>query len=360
MDKEISFYKNFKCLADKCPDTCCRGWEILVDDATAKELSGSRELRCHVKNRDGDVLIKRSFGKCHFETKEGLCELEKSGRVNLMPLVCREYPRRMLGFGEFTEMTMELACPEAARLFIEFAGARNIKLVEAEKSHPVIWTMGNDDKEYLDFLISSREDIMGLLDSEEHTLLQKQSQIMEYAKAVMEYLMRDNLEGAKKLSVFDFAQNATQYLYYPFEKLDSIVVNGLYADNLLWDNKKLFQLIRRYHKIFDKLTASQAQEVMSQAIEHLLIKYEHIMDKYTEYFRYILLEMYLTSYENYLVTRPIQQTIIYTELLMVMDCVEYITTGELSDESQVKVLSCLERRVRHSQSLTDYIFETLR
>ena len=26
------YYKKFSCIADKCPDTCCAGWEIVVDD----------------------------------------------------------------------------------------------------------------------------------------------------------------------------------------------------------------------------------------------------------------------------------------------------------------------------------------
>ena len=29
-----SYYKNFRCIADKCPDNCCRGWEIDIDEDT--------------------------------------------------------------------------------------------------------------------------------------------------------------------------------------------------------------------------------------------------------------------------------------------------------------------------------------
>ena len=30
----ISFYKQFECLATKCPNTCCRGWRISIDNET--------------------------------------------------------------------------------------------------------------------------------------------------------------------------------------------------------------------------------------------------------------------------------------------------------------------------------------
>ena len=29
-----SYYKNFKCIADKCKHSCCIGWEIDIDDDT--------------------------------------------------------------------------------------------------------------------------------------------------------------------------------------------------------------------------------------------------------------------------------------------------------------------------------------
>ena len=30
------YYKDFKCTASKCTDTCCAGWEIIIDDETYK------------------------------------------------------------------------------------------------------------------------------------------------------------------------------------------------------------------------------------------------------------------------------------------------------------------------------------
>lgn len=29
------FYKDFHCTASACPDNCCVGWEVVVDDAAA-------------------------------------------------------------------------------------------------------------------------------------------------------------------------------------------------------------------------------------------------------------------------------------------------------------------------------------
>lgn len=29
-----NYYKDFKCVASKCTDTCCAGWKIIIDDKT--------------------------------------------------------------------------------------------------------------------------------------------------------------------------------------------------------------------------------------------------------------------------------------------------------------------------------------
>ena len=29
-----SYFEKFRCIADKCPDSCCRGWDVVVDDET--------------------------------------------------------------------------------------------------------------------------------------------------------------------------------------------------------------------------------------------------------------------------------------------------------------------------------------
>ena len=39
-----SYYNAFSCIADACPDTCCAGWQIMIDDRSLKNTAGSRVL----------------------------------------------------------------------------------------------------------------------------------------------------------------------------------------------------------------------------------------------------------------------------------------------------------------------------
>ena len=40
------YYKKFRCIADKCPDTCCSDWQIVIDDESLEKIS---ELRRRIQ-----------------------------------------------------------------------------------------------------------------------------------------------------------------------------------------------------------------------------------------------------------------------------------------------------------------------
>ena len=52
--KMPSYCKNFQCIADKCRDNCCIGWEINIDPTTAeyyKSVGGDFGNRLKENNR---------------------------------------------------------------------------------------------------------------------------------------------------------------------------------------------------------------------------------------------------------------------------------------------------------------------
>ena len=45
------YYKDFQCIADKCKDSCCIGWEIMIDSKSYKKYQ-------NVKGEFRDRLMK--------------------------------------------------------------------------------------------------------------------------------------------------------------------------------------------------------------------------------------------------------------------------------------------------------------
>lgn len=51
------YYKNFKCIADKCEHSCCIGWEIDIDEETLKKYENLENRNRRRKRRAYISLI---------------------------------------------------------------------------------------------------------------------------------------------------------------------------------------------------------------------------------------------------------------------------------------------------------------
>lgn len=116
------FYKNFLCKADKCKHSCCKGWEIDIDEETAgKYLAMTGELGAEIrqnigKNEDSYFFKLTEDERCPFLQKNGLCKIILNiGEENICE-ICTMHPRfftilddvELCGVGLSCEKTCEL------------------------------------------------------------------------------------------------------------------------------------------------------------------------------------------------------------------------------------------------------------
>ena len=84
-----NYYKEFSCIAGACPDTCCAGWQIVIDDQTLKKyqhFKGPFRNRLH-NDIDWKQHVFRQYNRrCAFLNEENLCDIytedRKSTRLN--------------------------------------------------------------------------------------------------------------------------------------------------------------------------------------------------------------------------------------------------------------------------------------
>ena len=128
------FMQDFVCKADACQHTCCRGWEIDIDEATAQryqQLSGELGdmLRANMTCEHGIwhfVLTKE--GDCPFLRADGLCRLIRLAGEDILCTICREHPRfyqqvqgqKLAGVGLACEKSVELLLAEAGPLLFSY------------------------------------------------------------------------------------------------------------------------------------------------------------------------------------------------------------------------------------------------
>lgn len=117
------FYKDFKCIAGACPDSCCQGWEV---DADADSLAYYSTLSGEIKSRIDSVLDKDEFGntifrltenkRCPFLNGKNLCDMHIVIGGEHTPYTCRTFPRFINNYGGTREMGISFSCPVAAEM----------------------------------------------------------------------------------------------------------------------------------------------------------------------------------------------------------------------------------------------------
>lgn len=114
----LDYYDKFKCIADRCTDSCCIGWEIDIDPETLMIYQKEKgELGEKLKkNIHNGSFILTEDEHCPFLQTDGLCELICRKGEGFLCEICREHPRYYEYCGDHVDMGMGLCCEEACRL----------------------------------------------------------------------------------------------------------------------------------------------------------------------------------------------------------------------------------------------------
>ena len=139
--RQPSYNKKFKCIGGACPDTCCRDWSIVPDEAALADYRNAPEplrgmIAASLTHDDGDPCFAlREDGFCALLTGDGLCPIQRDWGEEHLCAHCAAYPRFTEEYGPLSETTLAISCPEAARL-----------LMEAEKFVPEEVDDGGDEE----------------------------------------------------------------------------------------------------------------------------------------------------------------------------------------------------------------------
>lgn len=119
------FYKNFLCKADKCKHSCCKGWEIDIDEETAGKylaMTGGlgAEIRQNIgKNEDSYFFKLTEDERCPFLQKNGLCKIILNiGEENICE-ICTMHPRFFTMLDDVELCGVGLSCEKTCELLLD-------------------------------------------------------------------------------------------------------------------------------------------------------------------------------------------------------------------------------------------------
>jgi len=118
----------FRCIGPECEDSCCRNWDIPIDEITYRryrqfpaEKLGSLVAHfvseCSDKSQDNvhAYIRRKPDGSCPFLGVDRLCGIQKEYGAELLSAPCSIYPRSLAVVHGTLEGSLILSCPEAAR-----------------------------------------------------------------------------------------------------------------------------------------------------------------------------------------------------------------------------------------------------
>ena len=233
------YYKEFHCIADKCKDSCCVGWEIDIDEDTYEyyhQVEGEFGDRLRTEIRKGkDTSFRLHKGRCPFLNKQNLCDIVTELGETALCEICTEYPRFTLEYNDVKEKCLGLSCEEAGRIIFskkepiqieevvleeEYTGLSQQDYFEGEDEKSVKEVMTFENKMILENEMSSK----GEMTSEDKL----EEKLEEQLEDELEEVLEDELVDEEELDsdyTSDFDYECEQDYYE--EDVPSQLADGL-------------------------------------------------------------------------------------------------------------------------------------
>ncbi len=156
-----SYYDAFHCTADKCSDNCCIGWEIDIDPDTAAYYNSvegdfGKRLKENISAENSFIL---KGERCPFLNENNLCDIIINCGENRLCQICSDHPRYFEWYGSLKEGGIGLSCEEGARLILTSDNPAVTESNISEYEEEI-------DEELLSFLLSARENLFDILNSD--------------------------------------------------------------------------------------------------------------------------------------------------------------------------------------------------
>lgn len=315
-----SYFEKFRCIADKCPDSCCRGWDVVVDDETNEFYKtvggefGEKLKRLTEIDSDGDRIFVSQNERCPFWNSDKLCDIYINLGEEHLCKTCREFPRITQDYTAFSEHLLSFACPEAARLMLATDNAYDdFTNYDSDFSDCVY------SAELMRFLLNAREKLKAIFTDKSLPFSGRLNVAVQFCERVQN-------------AIDDFDYNA------------DIAVDKGYTTYII--NKKSSSEIFNAHKEFDIMT-DEWREILCKASEHA-------GEQIPERFNVLFERMTLYYIYRYFLTAVDSMDVMCTAKRI--HCAYVVIGGALlTDEYEAEKLFCLySKEVEHSYENADY------
>ena len=359
------YFKDFKCIASKCEDTCCAGWGIVIDDVTYdryKNVQGKfgERLRSEIVHEAGENIFVLKGNNCPFLNKEKTCDIYINiGEENLC-YTCQQYPRYTEEFGSLREIGISLSCPEAARIMLNNDKKVTFELSENEE---VVSSYNDINAQLFIELLQSRNIVMDMLQDRDIDLRKRVALALLFVDEIQEKIDESEIKEIKSVRE---KYSDKLFLEELLEKLEEYKDNeGIKYDNI----QEYFNVFRDLKHITpnDPLGLNDALRYFWQVDEDeelYILKHKQFVEyyedkiyKFENILVYFVFRYFMKAVFDYDALAKIKTAIISYMMIRELAVVRYIENNEFTDEDMVDIAHTYSKDIEHLEENIEALAE---
>lgn len=351
------YYKNFRCIAGDCTDTCCAGWDVDVDENSYKYYKkvkgsfGKRLKSVMVPSEEGGCTFTLNNGRCPFLNDKNLCDLYIALGEDKLCDTCAEFPRFINEYGSVREIGIAPSCKTAGELIL---GYKKELTFDIKDSDDKISSYNDIDPVTYIQLRQAREIAYGIASDRDYTIAERAVLLLMFAKDIQYYLdkQRDELiiGVCRRYAKEDYRE-------HKLDKARLLAANKeasyLYTRRM-FDSFKGMEIINQDWNIYTE-EINAFYESCRDAGEFKAIVgefnayYQNNQHEYEQMLMYYIYRYFLDAVYDYNELLKMKGAVVGLLALKLMDVADWYTNGKkLEFERQVDLAHLYSRQYEHS------------
>ncbi|MBK1812294.1 flagellin lysine-N-methylase [Clostridium sp. YIM B02505] len=363
------YFKEFKCIASECEDTCCAGWEIVIDDETHSKyqrVSGDfgKRLRDNIVNRDGENIFVLKGDDCAFLNESKMCDIYTELGADSLCYTCRQFPRYTEEFGGLREIGISLSCPEAARIIL-----RDNKKVEFEVSEveEEITSYNDINAMLFIYLLQSRKIVFDILQNRDIVLEDRASLIIKFTSEIQAVIDENNIMAIKAVNEKYLNNDIRNEIINNLSKYKG---KGHIKYNNIYEFFKVFKELKHInskdplglHKVLKHFWQCNSDaELYLDKHKQFNQYYKDKMYKFENLLVYFVFRYFMKAVFDYDVSAKVKTAVVSYLMIKELFVFRWMESGQVTDEDAVDIMHMYSKDVEHLEENIENlaeIFET--
>lgn len=370
------YLKEFKCIGGECEDSCCIGWDIDIDKTTFRQYYKvqDKEMKkmfqknvhnneyCQSPDVDYGKVKLKGDKRCPFLDEDNYCVIYSNLGEEYLSNVCTSFPRILNKIDGYYEMSLDVSCPEAARILL--LKEEGIEFEESEETlgkHIISSEIDTKSKEFKDspmkYLKEIRDLSIKIIKNRKFDLNKRLYILGEFINELEEELKYNYKDVPKFIEEYDIDS-----VNDPYEKEE---FSYLLQVDFFKKTMKYLNILNEVDSLYFK---ECTKEVMSgfNFEEDNISNYSDLYIKAFEYYSEEFINKNSYIFENYLVNFMYNYMFPFSETQSVFDGYimllmrysfirfylvgRYIKSGQDSEEDIIKFIQVFSKSVGHHRN----------